>query len=101
MARDSTRSTSGRAPCLPRDDLDDDVPKTKELDGLALYILIAQSGSATAPRVYIGEADGLRNRIKSHLASKDSWSVLVVFYGTDGLQPAWFLPSSSVPVRMA
>ncbi|MGD0838496.1 MAG: GIY-YIG nuclease family protein [Polyangia bacterium] len=74
---------SGRALCVPRDDLEK-VQKSKELDGPCLYFLIAQSGSATAPRVYVGEADGFRNRIKSHLASKDWWSVLVVFYSTDG-----------------
>jgi hypothetical protein len=74
---------SGRALCVPREDLDE-VQKRKELDGPCLYFLIAQAGSATAPRVYVGEADGFRSRIKSHVAAKDWWSFLVVFYSTDG-----------------
>ena len=74
---------SGRALCVPRDDLGE-VEKRKELDGPCLYFLIAQAGSATAPRVYVGEADGFRSRIKSHVAAKDWWSSLVVFYSTDG-----------------
>jgi hypothetical protein len=49
-----------------------------------LYFLIAQAGTATAPRVYVGEADGFRHRIKSHEASRDWWGALVVFYSGDG-----------------
>lgn len=74
---------SGRALCVPRDDLVE-VEKRKELDGPCLYFLIAQARSATAPRVYVGEADGFRSRIKSHVATKGWWSSLVVFYSTDG-----------------
>lgn len=74
---------SGRALCVPRDDLDE-VLKRKELDGPCLYFLIAQSGTAAAPRVYVGEADGFRARIKTHVATKDWWRSLVVFYSTDG-----------------
>jgi hypothetical protein len=74
---------SGRALCVPREDLDEAL-KRKELDGPCLYFLVAQAGSATAPRVYVGEADGFRSRIKSHDATKDWWSSLVVFYSTDG-----------------
>lgn len=74
---------SGRALCVPRDDVDE-VLKRKELDGPCLYFLVAQAGSAAAPRVYVGEADGFRSRIKSHVTTKEWWSSLVVFYSTDG-----------------
>jgi hypothetical protein len=74
---------SGRALCVPREDLDE-VLKRKELDGPCLYFLIAQSGTAAAPRVYVGEADGFRARIKTHVGTKDWWRSLVVFYSTDG-----------------
>lgn len=74
---------SGRALCVPREDIGE-VLKRKELDGPCLYFLIAQSGSATAPRVYVGEADGFRARIKTHDTTKAWWRALVVFYSTDG-----------------
>lgn len=72
---------SGRALCVPRDDLDE-VLKRKELDGPCLYFLVAQAGSAAAPRVYVGEADGFRSRIRPH-DEKNWWTSLVVFYSTD------------------
>jgi putative transposase len=68
---------------VPRSDLDE-VQRRRELDGPCLYFLIAQSGTATAPRVYVGEADGFRTRIKSHELEKEWWSSLVVFYSGDG-----------------
>jgi hypothetical protein len=34
--------------------------------------------------VYIGEADGVRQRIRQHEANKDWWSQVIVFYNTDG-----------------
>lgn len=74
---------SGRAFCVPREDLAE-VHNRKEFDGPCLYFLIAQPGSAVAPRVYVGEADGFRSRIKNHVATKDWWTYLVVFYSTDG-----------------
>ena len=74
---------SGRALCVPRGAIDE-VQRRKELDGPCLYFLIAQAGTASAPRVYVGEADGFRDRIRSHETSKDWWSALVVFYSGDG-----------------
>jgi hypothetical protein len=74
---------SGRALCVPRNALDE-VQSRKELDGPCLYFLVVQTGVGTAPRVYVGEADGFRSRIKTHVATKDWWSSLVVFYSGDG-----------------
>jgi len=74
---------SGRALCVPRNAIDE-VKSRKELDGPCLYFLVAQTGAASAPRVYVGEADGFRRRIKTHVASKDWWTSLVVFYSGDG-----------------
>ncbi len=74
---------SGRALCVPRSALAE-VQSRKELDGPCLYFLVAQTGAGSAPRVYVGEADGFRNRIKTHVTTKDWWSSLVVFYSGDG-----------------
>ncbi|MBI4238210.1 MAG: GIY-YIG nuclease family protein [Deltaproteobacteria bacterium] len=73
---------SGRALCLPRSALDE-IPQEPALDGPCLYFLITQPPGCS-PRVYVGEADGFRDRIKTHDAKKDWWSALVVFYSTDG-----------------
>jgi hypothetical protein len=74
---------SGRALCAPRAALDEALQR-KELDGPCLYFLIAQDQTRSAPRVYVGEADGFRDRIKNHDAKKDWWTALVVFFSTDG-----------------
>lgn len=74
---------SGRALCVPRNALDE-VQSRKELDGPCLYFLVTQTGVGSAPRVYVGEADGFRSRIKTHVATKDWWTSLVVFYSGDG-----------------
>jgi hypothetical protein len=74
---------SGRAICVPRNSLDE-IQSKKELDGPCLYFLVAQSAAGTAPRVYVGEADGFLSRIKTHVATKDWWTSLVVFYSADG-----------------
>ena len=74
---------SGRAVCAPRSALDE-VLRRAELDGPCLYFLIAQAPTRNAPRVYVGEADGFRDRIKTHYQSKNWWTSLVVFFSADG-----------------
>lgn len=75
---------SGRALCLPRGEVETETAKRKELDGPCLYFLVSQVGVGSAPRVYVGEADGFRSRIKTHLGARDWWTSLVVFFSTDG-----------------
>src|SRR2546427_238582 len=74
---------SGRAICSPRSDLDKMQQRT-ELDGPCMYFLIAQTPNRNAPRVYVGEAEGFRDRIRTHHAEKDWWTSLVVFFSADG-----------------
>jgi hypothetical protein len=74
---------SGRAVCAPRSALDE-VLRRSELDGPCLYFLIAQPPGRNAPRVYVGEADGFRDRIRTHHLTKDWWTSLVVFFSADG-----------------
>ncbi len=75
---------SGRAFCVPRADVEKELAARKELDGPCLYFLVNQGGAGSAPRVYVGEADGFRSRIKTHLGGKDWWTSLVVFFSADG-----------------
>ena len=74
---------SGRAVCIPRRSLAA-VKERKELDGPCLYFLVAPTPDRRLPRVYVGEADGFRDRIKNHDANKDWWQTVIAFYSSDG-----------------
>lgn len=74
---------SGRALCAPRTALPE-VLRRQELDGPTVYFLIAPNPGRGSPRVYVGEADGFLDRIRSHHESKDWWRTLVAFYSADG-----------------
>lgn len=74
---------SGRAICAPRNALAA-LDTRRELDGACLYFLVAQSGAAARPRVYVGEADGFLARLPRHVASKEWWTTLVAFASADG-----------------
>lgn len=59
-----------------------------ELDQPGVYVLtgLAEEG---APRLYIGEADVLRERLRQHVAGKDFWTRFVAFTSTnEGLNKA-------------
>lgn len=73
---------SGRVICISRESISE-IAKHNELNGPCLYFLVSQSGAGSAPRVYVGEADGFHARIKSHL-NKPWWSAVVVFFSSDG-----------------
>lgn len=49
------------------------------------YILVGQSEDGSdASRVYVGEGDSVRSRLKSHYDTKDFWNDVVVITKTDG-----------------
>ena len=54
----------------------------EELARAGVYVLTATAESDT-PRIYIGEADVLRERLKQHGLSKDFWNQLVAFNSSD------------------
>jgi hypothetical protein len=54
----------------------------EELARAGVYVLTATDESDT-PRIYIGEADVLRERLKQHGVSKDFWNQLVTFNSSD------------------
>ena len=50
-----------------------------------VYILVGYMGADDdLPTIYIGQADGLRNRINSHFLNKDFWDWGVAFVSTGG-----------------
>ena len=55
-----------------------------EFDRVGVYILSGYAENEELPRVYVGEADGIRSRIDSHFQSKDFWSRGVAFTSNTG-----------------
>lgn len=51
-----------------------DVKKRSELQKAGIYILVGyQENDSDLQRIYIGQADGISNRIDDHIKSKDFW----------------------------
>lgn len=71
----------GRAVVAGRAQLGDAL-KREELERSGVYLLIG-AGEGGAPRLYVGEADALRDRLKQHDASKDFWTSFVAFTSSD------------------
>lgn len=68
-------------------------PETKgrvEFGRTGVYILVGYKGETDElPTLYIGQADGVRNRIDNHFGAKDFWDWAVVFVsGNNGLNRA-------------
>jgi hypothetical protein len=62
-----------------------DVKKRPDLAKTGVYILVGYKGEDDdLPTVYIGQADGVCNRIESHIQKKDFWDWCVVFVSTSG-----------------
>lgn len=62
-----------------------DVRDRAEMDSTGVYILVGYPTDADdLPTVYIGQADGIRNRIESHYNKKDFWHWAVVFVAPSG-----------------
>lgn len=60
------------------------VRSRREFDRAGIYVLSGYVENQELPRVYIGEADGVRDRIDNHLQNKDFWSKGVVFTSNAG-----------------
>lgn len=62
-----------------------DVRKRGELVKTGVYILVGfKDENEDLPTVYIGQADGVGNRIESHVQKKNFWDWGVVFVSTSG-----------------
>lgn len=78
---------TGRAVAVSRSELDHAL-KRDELAQPGVYVLTGLDEDG-APRLYVGEADVLRDRLKQHLASKEFWTQTVAFTSTnEGLNKA-------------
>jgi hypothetical protein len=78
---------TGRAVVSSRSQIDRALARA-ELAQPGVYVLtgVGEDGS---PRIYVGEADVLRDRIRQHVASKEFWTRLVAFSSTnEGLNKA-------------
>jgi hypothetical protein len=62
----------------------------KEFDTAGVYVLVGYGeGDDDLPTLYIGEGDGIRDRIDSHVANKEFWTWGVSFVSTNrGLNKA-------------
>lgn len=67
-----------------------EVRQRPEMKRTGVYILIGYKGDDDElPAIYVGQADGVRERIDSHAAKKDFWDWAVVFVSNgDGLNRA-------------
>ena len=54
----------------------------EELSHPGVYLLLG-AGDGSTPRLYIGEADVLRDRLRQHGSGKDFWTRFVAFTSTD------------------
>lgn len=72
---------TGRAVVASRSQIDRAL-RREELAQPGVYVLTG-TGEQGAPRIYIGEADVLRDRLKQHLNNKEFWSRFVAFTSTN------------------
>ena len=61
-----------------------EVSRRPEFTKIGIYILFGyEEGEEDIPTIYIGQADGLRNRIDTHYKNKDFWDSGIVFFSTN------------------
>ena len=56
-----------------------EVKKRDEFSKSAVYLLMGHEGDDDRPKIYIGEADSVRERLDNHHAKKDFWQQAIVF----------------------
>lgn len=55
----------------------------KEFDQAGIYILTGYQESDDLPSIYIGQGDGVKNRIESHVKNKSFWDKALVFVSSN------------------
>lgn len=55
----------------------------KELDQAGVYILFGYQEGDELPTIYIGQGDGVKNRIDSHEKNKEFWDKAIVFISSN------------------
>lgn len=56
----------------------------KELDQAGIYILFGYQEGDDLPTLYIGQGDGVKNRIELHKKKKDFWDKVLIFVSSNG-----------------
>jgi len=56
-----------------------EVKKRAEFGNSGVYLLVGHEGDDDRPKIYIGEADSVRERLDNHHAKKDFWQQTIVF----------------------
>jgi hypothetical protein len=72
---------TGKSVTTPRTEMDE-LLQREELDKSGVYILSETDPVSGSPRVYIGEAEVIRERIKQH-KTKEFWVSAIVFVSKD------------------
>jgi hypothetical protein len=74
---------SGKAYKLPRKFIKESANRP-DLDNTGVYILFGRTDNIEEKDLaYIGEAEGIRNRLEDHLAKKDFWNEAITFISKD------------------
>ena len=72
---------TGKAVAGPRSEFDEVIAR-EESSGSGIYLLTGTDTESGRPAIYIGEAEVIRDRVKSHLA-KDFWNQILFFVSKD------------------
>lgn len=72
---------TGKAIAAPRTELDE-LLQREELDKAGIYILTGTDPASGSPRVYIGEAEVIRDRLRQH-KTKEFWVSAIAFVSKD------------------
>jgi len=51
----------------------------KECNSPGVYVLVGSSSESQMQKIYVGEGDPVRDRLNSHIKTKDFWTTAVVF----------------------
>ncbi len=72
----------GKALILPRALVPEVIQSRDEFSKSAVYLLVGPREDGMGEKLYIGEADPLRERVQNHFANKDFWNRLIFFTGS-------------------
>lgn len=75
---------SGKAVCGPRNALNEIITLPEIENSACVYFLIGNPDEGGLLNVYVGEADGFKERIRNHDYKKDWWQDVAVFVSQDG-----------------
>ncbi len=75
---------SGKSICGPRNALNEIITLPEIEKGACVYFLVGTPDDGGLLNIYVGEADGFKERIRDHDYKKDWWQDVAVFVSQDG-----------------